>query len=184
MEPKLWEPQHLDHLVEQLERSTESYLLSYQQFLDDADEMDPKKHEEEANHEDFMHLIESAQITLCHMREQTNALQLMEVLSHDIKDWEDIDVDHLKGTLDASWSKLQEDLEALKLSTFTSGGKQLPELRQLHKDFRRRLSKCGCSHLKNLSLWTSLPTRKETQIITAQQEDFISFLCLPTTEIS
>ena len=142
VEPKLREPQHLDRLVEQLERSTESYLLSYRQFLDDADEMDPKKQEEEeANHEDFMHLIESAQISLCHMREQTKALQLMEVLSHDIEDWEDMDVDHLKGTLDASWSKLQEDLEAFKLSTFTSGGKQLPELRQCHKDFRRRLSK-------------------------------------------
>ena len=103
--------------------------------------MDPKKQEEEAIHEDFMRLIESAQITLCHMREQSKALQLTEVLSHDIEDWENMDVDHLKGTLDASWSKLQEDLEAFNLSIFTSGCKQLPELRQHHKDFRRRLSK-------------------------------------------
>ena len=126
VEPKLREPRHLDHLVEQLERSTESYLLSYQQFLDDADEMDPKKQEEEeANHEDFMRLIESAQITLC--------------------------------------------CQSCDSTTKTSGGGSLS---------------CGCCPLKNLSLWTSLPTRKETQIITVQREDSISFLCLPTTEIS
>ena len=35
----------------------------------------------------------------------------MEVLSHDIKNWEGMDIDQFKGTLDVSWSKLQEDLE-------------------------------------------------------------------------
>ena len=155
MESKLREPQHVNHLAEEQERSAESYLLSYQQFLDDADEMGPKKQEEEeANHEDFMRLIESAQILLCHMRERAKALQPTD-------DIEDMDVDHFKGTLDASWFKLQEDLEAFKLSTSLQEASSCQSCDSITETSGGSSLSCGCCLLKNLSLWMSLPTRKE-----------------------